>query len=133
MSKKIIAIQLILFTISAVLIAGCYKVTTLVAKNEQEVTTQVSLKGDLIPVFTQSCSKSGCHNNGGIKPDLSPDKAYNSLINGNYVNLTSADNSEIYLWLTGRRATPMPVGEAGNPSNINQLILAWIRQGGKNN
>jgi hypothetical protein len=133
MSKRIIAIAIILVTMGLVFLTGCYKVTTLTIKNDQEITTTVSLSTDVIPLFSKNCSLSGCHNTGGIKPDLSADKAYNSLINGNYVNLSTPENSEIYLWLTGKRAATMPVGAANNPSNINQYVLAWIRQGAKNN
>ena len=133
MSKKIIAIALILVTSCTVFVSGCYKVTTLVEANNAEVTTPVSLATDLIPVFAASCSISGCHNSGGLKPDLTADKAYNALISGNYVDLATPENSEIYLWLTGKRSTAMPVGAANNPSNINQLVLAWIKQGAKNN
>lgn len=134
MSKKIIAIALILVTTCMVFVTGCYKVTTLVIPNTgEEITRPVSLADDIIPVFNTKCSISGCHNTGGIKPDLSADKTYNSLINGNYVNLGTPENSELYLWLTGKRPTIMPVGGPNNPSNINQFVLAWIKQGAKNN
>jgi len=112
---------------------SCYKVTTLVVTNETEITTSVSLSTDLVPLFTKNCSLSGCHNGGGQKPDLTADKAYASLINGSYVNPGAPENSEIYLWLTGKRAVTMPVGATNNPSNINQYVLAWIKQGAKNN
>jgi hypothetical protein len=101
--------------------------------NEEEITTPVSLSSNLIPLLNVNCNISGCHNTGGIKPDLSADKAYNSLINGNYVNLSTPETSEVYLWLTGKKAISMPVGAANNPSNINQFVLAWIKQGAKNN
>ena len=134
MSKKIIAIALILVATCMFFVTGCYKVTTLVIPNTgQEITTEVSLTKDLAPLFTANCSISGCHNSGGIKPDLTADKVYNTLINGSYVNLSAPENSEIYLWLTGKRSTVMPVGAANNPSNINQYVLAWIKQGAKNN
>jgi hypothetical protein len=133
MSKKIIATALILVTTCMVFITGCYKVTTLTIPNDEEVTRPVSLAGDLIPIFGKSCSISGCHNSGGLKPDLTADKAYNSLINGKYVDVGTPESSEIYLWLTGKRAATMPVGAANNPSNINQLVLAWIKQGAKSN
>ncbi|MCX6313600.1 MAG: hypothetical protein NTX08_02550 [Sphingobacteriales bacterium] len=133
MSKKIITIALILVTTCMVLITGCYKVTTLTLANNEEVTRPVSLATDIIPVFTASCSISGCHNSGGIKPDLSAEKVYNTLIIGNYVDLGVPENSTIYLWMTGKKTTIMPVGAANNPSNINQLVLAWIKQGAKNN
>ena len=133
MSKKLIVVTLILVATCTLLITGCYKVTTLVENNEQEITTSVSLSTNLVPLFTKNCSLSGCHSSGGQKPDLTADKAYTSLANGGYVNLNDPANSEIYLWLTGKRAVTMPVGAANNPSNINQYILAWIKQGAKNN
>ncbi len=134
MSKKIIAIALLLVTTGMYLITGCYKVKTLVIQNlGEEVTTTVSISNEIIPIFSKSCSVSGCHSNGGIKPDLSADKAYNTLINGNYVDITNPEKSELYLWMTGKKNTAMPVGSASNPSNINQLVLAWVKQGAKNN
>ena len=134
MSKKIIAIALILVATCMVFVTGCYKVTTLVIPNTgEEVTRTVSLANDLVPIFAKSCSISGCHSSGGIKPDLTADKVYNVLINGNYVDLAVAENSSLYLWLTGKRSTIMPVGAPNNPSNLNQLVLAWIKQGAKNN
>jgi hypothetical protein len=134
MSKKI-AIILILVASCMFFMVSCYKATTLVIPTEQEVTRDVFLTDDLVPIFHQSCGISGCHNSTGIKPDLSgdKDKIYAALINGNYVNLSSPESSEIYLWLTGKRSATMPVGAANNPSNINQLVLAWIKQGAKNN
>src|SRR6476646_2410475 len=119
MTKKIMAITLILVTTGFVFLAGCYKVTTLVLNNDQEITTAVSLSADVIPLLSKNCSISGCHNTGGIKPDLSADKAYNTLINGNYIDVNNPENSELYLWLTGKKAAAMPVGAANNPSNIN--------------
>jgi hypothetical protein len=134
MSKIKIAIALLIISTGISLVSGCYKVKTLVIQNlGQEVTTTVSISNEIIPIFSKNCSVSGCHSSGGIKPDLSAEKAYNTLINGNYVDVSNPEKSEIYLWLTGKRNTAMPVGAASNPSNINQLILAWVKQGAKNN
>jgi len=49
------------------------------------------------------------------------------------VNMATPENSVVYLWLTGKEAISMPAGAANNPSNINALMLAWIKQGAKNN
>ena len=133
MSKKIIAITFILVAGCIFFVTGCYKVTTLVVPNDAEITKPVTLSTDLIPLFTKNCSISGCHNTGGTKPDLSAGNSYNSIINGNYANLGTPENSDIYLWLTGKKALAMPAGAANNPSNINQFVLAWIKQGAKNN
>ena len=133
MSKKLIVITMILVTTCMVSITGCYKATTVIIPAGGEVTTPVSLATDIVPIFAKSCNLSGCHNSGGLKPDLSPDKAYNSIINGNYVDTGTPESSQIYLWLTGKKSAVMPVGAANNPSNINQIVLAWVKQGAKNN
>ena len=93
----------------------------------------VSFAGDIVPIFSKSCSISGCHASGGKAPDLSDSKAFSSLSNGGYINLATPKSSKLYLALTGKNGIAMPVGAASNPSNINNLVLAWIQQGGKNN
>ena len=133
MSKKLIAIITILIGSCMLFVTGCYKVTTLIIPNNEEVTRDVSFSADILPITAQSCSISGCHNSGGIKPDLSADKIYTNLTTGGYVNVGTPENSELYLWLTGKRAAAMPVGATNNPLNINNLVLAWIKQGAKNN
>lgn len=116
-----------------VIMQGCTKNSTAYVDNSAEITTEVSLSKDIIPIFTSKCSISGCHNTGGKVPDLTADKAYNAIIVGNYADKGTPANSALYLWLTGKKSTPMPVGGTANPSNVNQLVLAWIKQGAKNN
>ena len=132
MSKKIIAITLILVAVSLVLFTSCYKVTTLTVANDAEITDEISFSKDLAPLFATSCSMSGCHNSGGIKPDLSAEKLFSTLVEGNYVSVDEPEKSSVYLSLTGNGKVSMPVG-TNNPSNINNLVLAWIKQGAKNN
>ncbi len=124
---------LIIITGSLLLIEACTKNATVYIDNSAEVTADVNFAKDIVPVFTGKCSTSGCHNTGGHVPDLSADKAYNSLINGNYIDKATPANSSLYLWLSGKKSTAMPVGGPSNPSNVNQLVLAWIKQGAKNN
>lgn len=112
---------------------SCYKVATVVPKSDVEVTEPVSFANDIIPIFDTKCSMSGCHNSGGIKPDLSADKALGTLENGGYLDVSNPENSELFLWLIGRKAAAMPPGGPENPSNLNQLVLAWIKQGAQNN
>lgn len=128
-------IQLLLCAITALIlvIPSCTKNTTVYVDNSAEVTTDVSFAKDIVPIFSGKCSISGCHNTGGHVPDLTADKAYNALVNGNYTDKSNPANSSVYLWLTGKKATAMPVGGPANPSNLNQLVLAWIKQGTKNN
>ncbi len=122
-----LAVGALVFTL-----AGCYKTTTLLIDNTPEVTTAVSFSKDLVPILSSSCAKSGCHN-GSIAPNLTEANAFNSLVNGNFVDVSNPANSNVYQWLTGKRAAAMPLGASNNPSNINGLMLAWIKQGAKNN
>ncbi|MES2330327.1 MAG: hypothetical protein V4539_12035 [Bacteroidota bacterium] len=115
------------------LIQACTKNTTVYVDNAVEVTTEVSFSKDVQPIFTAKCSTSGCHNSGGHVPDLTADKSYNAIINGSYADKSTPVNSSLYLWLTGKKTTAMPVGGPSNPSNLNQLVLAWVKQGAKNN
>ena len=98
----------VLFTIS------CYKDKTVYFDTGAEIIRSVSFTNDIIPIFNTSCNVSGCHNSGGQKP-----------------NLSSPENSVIYLWMSGKKSTPMPVG--GINKDYNALILAWIKQGTLNN
>jgi hypothetical protein len=115
------------------LIPACTKDTTVYLNTGSEVTTPVSFSKEIIPIFNKSCNMSGCHNKGGIKPDLSEQNAFTALTNGGYYNVSDPPSSLLYLWLTGKKSPAMPIGAANNPSNINGLTLAWITQGAKNN
>ena len=92
---------------------------------------EVSFASDIISIFNQGCNISGCHNQGGISPDLSPNNAYNSLQLGSYLNVSSPADSELYQWMRGNRATDMPI--SGPNQENNAIILAWITQGALNN
>jgi hypothetical protein len=113
-------------------LGGCYydEVLPNDLKIIDDVVGDVSFSADIIPIFNQSCNISGCHNSGGQQPDLSPANAYNSLINGQYVNTADPEQSEIYQWMRGNRSLPMPL--SGSNPTYNANVLAWIRQGAKN-
>ena len=130
--RKVIACSLV--AMSVLIIAGCYKATTLYPNTDNTLLNkQVSFTNDIIPVFNQYCSLSGCHGAGGHAPDLTTAKAYNSLLNGGYLNLTDPAKSKLYLQLTGKITPAMPLNGTKNPSNINALVLTWITQQAKNN
>lgn len=132
MSKKIVGIQSLGVIIFILTMLGCSKTTTVVIDNSPAVTGIVSFSKTIVPIITKSCAGSGCHN-GSIAPNLSEATAYNAMVNGNYINKGAPAESEIYLWITGKRTPAMPLGSANNPSNLNALMLAWIKQGAKNN
>ena len=125
-----------LFLVILVVVATCYFVTgcyydTTVIPDAPEITGEVTFSKDIIPIFNSSCNVSGCHSPGGKSPDLSSISAYNSLINGNYINTGVPAESELYLWMAGKKSTPMPV--SGINASYNATILAWIKQGALNN
>ena len=132
MSKKIVLTVLSLFVVTILLTVSCTKTTTVLQDNSVAITTTVSFSKDIVPILNTSCAVSGCHG-GSVAPNLSSATAYNALQNGNLINTATPASSEVYLWLTGKRAVAMPAGKANNPSNINALMLAWIKQGAKNN
>ena len=133
MSKKYTIAGLIVVVMLILIIASCTKTTTVVpVNNSPAITTTVSFSKDIQPILTKSCALSGCHS-GTIAPDLTAADSYDALVNGNFVNTVTPDNSLVYLWLTGKEAITMPDGAANNPSNINALMLAWVTQGAKNN
>ena len=127
------AIAYTFFAMSILIIAGCYKAATLYPNTDSLVNKEVSFVNDIIPVFNQKCSISGCHSSGGHIPDLTASKAYNALLNGGYINLADTKNSKLYLRLTGKITPAMPLSGTNNPSNINALVLTWITQKAKNN
>jgi hypothetical protein len=133
MTTKRIAKVLLGFALVTGVPYGCTKNTTVLVDNTPAITRTVSFATDLVPIMTKSCAISGCHNTGGHVPDLTANNAFNSLTVGNYVNTSAPETSQVYLWLTGKKSTPMPQGQPNNPSSINQLMLAWITQGAKNN
>lgn len=114
-----------------ILSIGCYKNKTVVFDTGNEVNRTVSFANDIIPIFNKSCNFSGCHSSGGKAPDLSIVNAFGALNNGGYINKNNPESSELYLWMTGKKGSPMPV--SGVNRDYNSLILAWLKQGANNN
>ena len=126
-NKKIIGF---LAGLIMLLLIGCYKDKTVIFDTGVEITRPVGFTSDIIPIFNKSCSLSGCHVAGSKVPDLSSVNAYTSLTVGNYYNTATPESSTIYLWMTGKKATPMPT--EGINKDYNALVLAWIKQGAQN-
>lgn len=133
MSLKKIVIEMLVIAIPIIGLQSCYEVATVLPDTNVEVTGPVSFKSDIVPLLNKNCSMSGCHNAGGLKPDLSEANAFNALEKGGYFDLNTPENSNVYLWLTGKKSSTMPPNGNNNPDNINQFVLAWVKQGAKNN
>ena len=104
----------------AVLFIACEKVTL----DKVQVEGEVKFVQDIVPIFTNSCI--GCHN-GSVNPDLRPDKAYNSLANGGYLNTQEPDKSDIYKQLTTNSSHMSRATEIDKAK-----ILQWITLGANN-
>ena len=90
----------------------------------------VSFSGDVIPIFNANCVS--CHNDGGISPNLTADKAYGELTAGtDLVKSGNPDDSELYHRIMGQGSVMPPAGMM-NHSNID-LIYVWIKEGALNN
>ena len=96
MSKSRIVLSFGVVAFIACCLPGCYKVTTFIENNGTEVTEVVSLTKDIQPIFNNSCGISGCHNSGGIKPNLSEGNSYNSIANGGYLKIGSPEASVLF-------------------------------------
>jgi hypothetical protein len=124
--KKLISSILSLLVLAMVLNA-CYYDEVVVF---QGLPTNVSFKNDVMPILSQNCSNTGCHDAvPAHAPSLVQDKAYNALINGGFINTNEPDKSNLYTtMLTGGMPPSGPLG-----TNDLKIILGWITDGAKNN
>ncbi len=127
--KRVISILMMVIS-GVIIITGCYNDKTLIPE-AAAVNRTVSYSQDIVPIFSKSCNMSGCHNQGGQIPNLSVTVSYNSLLNGNYIDKSSPANSLLYLKMSGKKGSPMPL--TGSNIEYNALVLAWIQQGAKDN
>lgn len=125
--KNLIRLLGVLFVILSM--SSCYYDDIL--EDAGPIEADISFENDIISIFDASCNIAGCHNSGGIAPDLTPTNAFNSLISNGYIDINNPVNSELYLWVSGQKSTPMPV--SGVDPVIRNTILAWIEQGAQNN
>lgn len=100
-------------------ISSCEKYTI----PKPEVPTGISFSEDILPLFEASCVS--CHS-GGIPPDLSPEVAYEELIDGGYVDTADPESSELYTKLLGSHSS-----RATEEQKL--LILQWITEGASDN
>jgi hypothetical protein len=131
MNRIRIALVSAVFLLAVVFTPGCYEGTVVDLRSDLEITGDVSFSADVIPIFENSCSISGCHNTGGIAPDLSTANAYNSLSNGGYLDINNPEASSLYGYVSGALTPAMPIG--GADPVIAATVLAWIQQGAQNN
>ena len=91
---------------------------------------EISFANEILPIFNTGNNCTACHRTGGQTPDLTESNAYNSINSAKYINPTTPEESLIY-------KVPAP-GSSGHRHKVYTeqqaaLILAWIKQGAKNN
>ena len=113
-----------------VALAGCYQDVISPGTDPNGPPAFVSFSGDLIPIFNTNCNSSGCHDAvPSHAPSLVPDKAYNALISGGFVNTAVPDQSTVYVVCKTGQMPPTGALKATDT----QKILDWIRNGAPNN
>ncbi len=104
--------------------------------------TTVSFASQVQPIFTNNCAVPGCHVSGGAAPmSLVAGQAYADIVNvpsieqPPYVRVRpfDADSSYLYLKITGRAGTRMPLNRTPLGASQISSIETWINQGAKNN
>lgn len=93
-----------------------------------EIVDTVSFSGEIIPYFNMNCNMAGCHNTGGIKPDLTSANAYQSLFDEDQIDLDDPEDSRLYKKIN----TGGSMEQYSTPGD-NQKVLAWIKQGALDN
>jgi hypothetical protein len=113
--NKYLALIIFLLTLVA-----CEKYTY----DPPKVADDVKFTADIQPIFDNKCVS--CHD-GSPKPDLTLGKSYNALKNGNYFNVTTPEESNLYLKLT-TSASHIPKATDLEKATI----LQWIKLGANN-
>lgn len=125
--NKIIVTLSILLLVSGLILSGCYKD---VYYPDFDPNAPISFNADVLPIFTKSCSMSGCHDDlPAHKPSLTVSKAYSALSSGGYINKVVPELSKIYSVV---KSGEMPPSGALTSTDV-QKILYWIKNGAPNN
>ncbi|MBW6534962.1 MAG: hypothetical protein K0B11_08135 [Mariniphaga sp.] len=90
----------------------------------------ISFVNEILPIFTTGNNCTACHRTGGQMPDLTENNAFNSINSAKYINLTQPEESLIYKNPAPNSSTHRHKVYSGQQA---ALILAWIKQGAKNN
>ncbi|PKP53488.1 MAG: hypothetical protein CVT92_04120 [Bacteroidetes bacterium HGW-Bacteroidetes-1] len=92
-------------------------------------TVPIKFSEEIAPIFSNNNNCIACHKTGATSPDLTADRAYNSIVPA-LINTADAEASQIY-W----HAHPLSTTHAWKKYKTAEaaLLLEWIKQGAKNN
>lgn len=123
--------RLIIFAsiiVTGLTVASCYYDE--VMGSDDELPQNVSFNRDVVGIFNKSCNMSGCHDQDPPHPpSLTPAQAYNSLMQGGYINTTVPAESSLYGVIVEGN---MPPSGAMSSRDL-KIILAWLNEGALNN
>ncbi len=122
--KELIHLILVAMVVSGVMASCTYEE---IKPQKVDVPDSVKFSINIIPIFNTSCNTTGCHNKGGIPPDLSPENAYTSLSFFGYLDTDVPESSIIY----EKIATGSMKNSATDQDR--SLLLKWIKQGAQDN
>jgi hypothetical protein len=91
---------------------------------------EISFSAEILPIFNNGNNCTSCHGTGGTSPDLTTEKAYNSINNSKYISLGTPEESKIYHYPSPDTDTHKQQEYTANEA---ALVLGWIIQGAQNN
>jgi hypothetical protein len=126
--KKLIIFAAFITTL-VIGLSGCYKDTIIPegAIDPDGPPQSVSFSKDLAPLFNTKCATTGCHASGAHKPYLTTTLAYQSVVNGGFVNTIVPKDSRLYTMINGEMKEYIP------SAADRQKVYDWIRNGAPNN
>lgn len=92
-------------------------------------TDTISFKTVVAPIFSDGNKCTACHSTGATPPDLTPDRAYGTIVPA-LVNTNDPEASSIYWFAHPQSETHEWKKYTQSEANI---ILGWIEQGAQNN
>jgi hypothetical protein len=117
------------FTFLVVVLSGCkysFIVPVEVIDPDDPDAPQISYAAEIQPIFDSKCTY--CHD-GSRNPNLTSGNSYSSLSSGGYINTDNPEESKIYT-----QTDPTAGGSHMKVSAAESaLLLAWIKQGAKDN
>ena len=87
---------------------------------------EISFSQDVVPIFQSSCVS--CHDGVITVPNLTKEFAYESLVNGNYISVSSPSASGLITQVNSAH----PFAGALTETEI-EIITKWMAEGAENN
>ncbi|HET9487569.1 MAG TPA: hypothetical protein VFO54_09045 [Chryseosolibacter sp.] len=114
--------------VASLTVVSCYYDE--VMGDSDELPQNVSFNRDVMAIFNKSCNMAGCHDADPPQlPSLVQENAYNSLVQGGFVNTTVPSESTLYAVLAEGNMPP----SGALSSREMKIILAWLNEGALNN